>query len=74
MVAVADDASCYFCFLKSETEDGILEVMEVLRATGELTGNKGRRVGLEFGVSDMLNLRWTVEILWKSVCELLVMV
>lgn len=74
MVAVADDASCYFCFLKNETEDGILEVMEVLSATGELAGNKGRTVGLEFGVSDMLNLRWTVEVLWKSVCELLVMV
>lgn len=51
----------YFCFVKSETEYQILEVMENLNVTVELTGNNGR-VGLEFGVLDMLNLRWRLEI------------
>lgn len=51
MVVATGDASCYF--LKSRIEDQILEVIEGLSATEELTGNKGRRVDLEFGVSDV---------------------
>lgn len=45
MVVATGDASCYF--LKSRIEDQILEVIEGLSATEELTGNKGRRVDLE---------------------------
>lgn len=55
MVAVTSDASCYF--LKSEFKDWILEVTKELSATEELIGSMGRKVGLEFGVLDMLKLR-----------------
>lgn len=61
MVVLAADATCDFSFLKSEMKHWILEVMEELSATGELTENIGRSVGLEFGSLNMLNWRWQVK-------------
>ena len=61
MVIFAADTTCDFSFLKSGMKNCILEIREELSATGELTENIGRRVGLEFSVLDMLNLRWQVK-------------